>query len=142
MSDLIDKAYEIAVKEFKNKPFAFNRLWNELTKTEKISNQDKPKLIGGFYVDLLQDPRFVHVGDRNWRLRSTMKYEEWDKITQLMYGVKEYYEEGYEDLVEKQQEEKTTEEIGPDMSNEDNVSETVYLDSLLSTNIPEDEDNS
>lgn len=71
-----------------------------------------------------------------------MKYEEWDKITQLMYGVKEYYEEGYEDLVEKQQEEKTTEEIGPDMSNEDNVSDTVYLDSLLSTNIPEDEDNS
>ncbi|WP_027119778.1 DNA-directed RNA polymerase subunit delta [[Mycoplasma] testudinis] len=140
MSDLINKAYDIALKEFKDKPFAFTRLWSEVSKASKISKQEEPNLIGGFYVDLLQDPRFVHVGDRKWRLRTTMKYEEWDKISQSMYGVKEYYEEGYEDLVNKE-EDSMTEEIGPDMSNEDNVSDTSYVESLLSTNVPDDDEN-
>lgn len=141
MSDLMDYAYNIALTNYKDKPFAFNLIWKEVVKKAKISKDEEPNLVGAFYLDLLQDPRFVHVGERKWRLRITMKYDEWDKISQSMFGIKEYYEEGYEDF-QIQRENEPTEEIGPDMNNEDNVSDTSYVESLLNSDIPpEDEEN-
>lgn len=129
MSKLIDQAFSIAQTQFKNKPFDFTVLWNEVAKKNKISKDQEAELIGSFYVDLLQDLRFVHVGERKWRLRETMKYEEWDKISQSMFGIKEYYEEGYENIeVQKEVEDEFS---GPNMSNEDNTSDTNYVQNLL-----------
>ncbi|WP_052664002.1 DNA-directed RNA polymerase subunit delta [Mycoplasmoides alvi] len=104
MTSLIDKAYAIAQSQFKNKSFDFNALWKEIIKNAKISKDEESKIVGNFYIELLQDARFIHVGDRKWRLRETIKYGELDKISQSMFGGKEYYEEGYENFIPEKNE--------------------------------------
>lgn len=70
----------------------------------KISKQDEPNLISRFYQDFLEDPNFVYLGERNWKLRDFMKFDEWNKISQAMFVTKEIFEEGYEDLSNKKKE--------------------------------------
>lgn len=130
MQNIIDSAHEIALKHFKGKTFEFRALWKEVVKRNGINKDDEFKRLSSFYIDLMQDPRFVHVGDRRWRLRETMKHAEWEAISNSMFSTKEYFEEGYESFVP----EKTVEEEdGPDLSNEDNASEVNITQTLLDT---------
>ncbi|AAC71238.1 DNA-directed RNA polymerase subunit delta [Mycoplasmoides genitalium] len=99
--NLISQAKVIAEKQFKANPFSFETIWKEVVKHFKISKQDEPSLIGRFYQDFLEDPNFVYLGDRKWKLRDFMKFDEWNKISQSMFVTKEIFEEGYEDLSNK-----------------------------------------
>lgn len=129
-NNLIEQAFTIAQTHFKNKPFDFNSIWKEVVKKNKLSKDQEAEYVGAFYLDLLQDLRFVHIGDRKWKLRETMKYDEWDKISQSMFGIKDYYEEGYENFqIDKEKENDEYSEIN--MSNEDNMSDTNYVKNLL-----------
>ncbi len=140
MKHLIDEAFSIAQAQFKNRAFDFNALWKEVVKKTKMSKEQEHREIGNFYLQFLQDLRFVHIGDRKWRLRETMKYDEWDRISQSMFGVKEYYEEGYENFVpEKPREESEMDTIN--MSNEDNGSDTSYVQNLLDAETENQDDN-
>lgn len=141
MNNLIDQAYTIAQTQFKNRSFDFNTLWKEIVKHYKITKEEEPKIIGDFYTQLLQDFRFVHIGDRKWRLRETIKYSELDKISQSMFSGKEYYEEGYENFVPEKNENEELPTVH--MSNEDNVSDTTYVQNLLDndTEIIDDNDS-
>jgi DNA-directed RNA polymerase delta subunit len=59
---LIDLAYEIAQKEYKDGTFSFNQLYTQLNaKTNLESHQQS---IGEVYCELLQDPRFTYIGDK------------------------------------------------------------------------------
>lgn len=102
--DLISQAKEIAETQFKAEPFSFDAIWKEVVKHFKISKQDEPNLISRFYQDFLEDPNFVYLGERNWKLRDFMKFDEWNKISQAMFVAKEIFEEGYEDLSNKKKE--------------------------------------
>lgn len=65
---LITLAYEYALKNYKNKPFTFRQIWEELVKKAKLDKSER-ELAGQFYIDLLEDPRFIFVGGKKWRIR-------------------------------------------------------------------------
>lgn len=65
---LITLAYECALKNFKNKPFTFRQIWEELVKKAKLDKSER-ELVGQFYIDLLEDPRFIFIGGKKWRIR-------------------------------------------------------------------------
>lgn len=65
---LITLAYECALKNFKNKPFTFKQIWDELVKKAKLDKNER-ELVGQFYVDLLEDPHFIFIGNKKWRIR-------------------------------------------------------------------------
>ncbi|WP_036448540.1 DNA-directed RNA polymerase subunit delta [Mycoplasmoides pirum] len=141
MNNLIDQAFTIAQSQFKNRSFDFNALWKEVVKKNKFSKDEEAKVVGNFYLELLQDLRFVHIGDRKWRLRETMKYNEWDKISQSMFGIKEYYEEGYENFQPEKSDEDTLGLDTINMSNEDNISDTNYVQNLLDSETENHDDD-
>jgi DNA-directed RNA polymerase delta subunit len=58
---LIDLSYEIAKEEYGSKEFTFNKIYNSLT-SKPIANY--PQLsIGELYQEMLQDSRFIYVGN-------------------------------------------------------------------------------
>jgi DNA-directed RNA polymerase delta subunit len=59
---LIDLAYEIAQKEYKDGTFSFNQLYDQLN--AKANANSHQQSIGEVYCELLQDPRFTYIGDK------------------------------------------------------------------------------
>ncbi|QZX49116.1 DNA-directed RNA polymerase subunit delta [Mycoplasma sp. E35C] len=121
MASLIDKAYEVAQKNFKQKGFSFNDLWKLVAKEENLNKKDSQDLMGAFYTDLIQDTRFLYIGDYKWLIKSMMLHEERDKALDTLYNRQEYLEEGYEHI----KVEVEVDESAPEISNEDEGSSSI-----------------
>jgi len=67
---MIDVAYEFLAS--KKRPVAFDKLWQEVSKKTKVSN-DK---IAQLYSDMTLDGRFVSLSENKWDLKSRRKFEE------------------------------------------------------------------
>ncbi len=86
---LIDKAFVISESEFKDKPFSTSQLWKLLVKKMKLQHDNSDEYVN-FYVDLLQDPRFVAIGNDKWKLRNYVSKDEFDKLANSKYSNVEY----------------------------------------------------
>lgn len=80
----ITLAYELALKNYKNKSFTFMQIWKDLVKKCKFDEEEQ-KNISQFYIDLLQDKRFIFVGNKKWKIREFLKHDEIVKLENALY---------------------------------------------------------
>lgn len=80
----ITLAYELALKNYKNKPFTFMQIWKDLVKKCKFDEEEQ-KNISQFYVDMLQDKRFIFIGNKKWKIREFLKRDEIIKLENALY---------------------------------------------------------
>ena len=97
----ITLAYELALKNYKNKPFTFMQIWKDLVKKCKFDEEEQ-KNISQFYVDMLQDKRFIFIGNKKWKIREFLKRDEIIKLeAQLLpYVLKSVLEDKIFDIVD------------------------------------------
>ncbi|MDR2823168.1 MAG: DNA-directed RNA polymerase subunit delta [Mycoplasmataceae bacterium] len=127
----IDIIYE-AVKEKKNKPFTFDEVWKVLTKKGSGYKKEEPNLIGVVYTDLLQDSRFIYLGNKRWMLREYVSQREIANLQNALYDFnQEVTEEGFEKVAEEPNTDLPTKEI--ETGELDVEDEEVYED--IKTNI-------
>lgn len=88
----ITLAYELALKNYKNKSFTFMQIWKDLVKKCKFDKEEQ-KNISQFYVDLLQDKRFIFVGNKKWKIREFLKHDEIVKLENALYDFEQEDEE-------------------------------------------------
>ena len=88
----ITLAYELALKNYKNKSFTFMQIWKDLVKKCKFDEEEQ-KNISQFYVDLLQDKRFIFVGNKKWKIREFLKHDEIVKLENALYDFEQDGEE-------------------------------------------------
>ncbi|MDE6289352.1 MAG: DNA-directed RNA polymerase subunit delta [Ureaplasma sp.] len=98
-------AYEIAKKDFKNKEFNFNDLVNKVIDKAGISRNEFDDQIGDFYTNLLQDVRFVFLGNNQWALKENLKFADYQIKINSLYDfeqsdVVEDYEQNLLDSLE------------------------------------------
>jgi DNA-directed RNA polymerase delta subunit len=80
---LIDLAYEIALSDFGKENFTFDEIWKRLVKKSKPSNSDA---IGVLYSEMLQDYRFIFIGDNKWTLKENLTTGDIKKYKNALYG--------------------------------------------------------
>jgi len=115
---LVDLAYETAKEKFQKKHFTYSNLWTSLVKKVKLTEQEQQEDIGSLYVDILQDPRFIFLGNNTWRLREYLTREEIAMLENSLYD--------FAQDVELLNSYGKTEEDGEEIGLED--SEDEYLD--------------
>lgn len=101
---LIETTYEYAKDKFGKTPFTFKELFNNLLKNDPSIKESASDL----YIELLQDIRFISLGNQKWSLREYFTLSEINKITSSMFGLDEYYESDVEEFqppASKQEEE-------------------------------------
>ena len=82
---LVDIAYEQSKTKFEKKQFTFNNLWATLVKNAKLTEQEQKENMGSLYVDILQDPRFIFLGNNTWKLREFLTREEIAMLENSLY---------------------------------------------------------
>lgn len=110
---IIDKSYILAKNEFDSNEFTTSQLWKLISKKEKLENNADDSYIN-FYVDLLQDPRFVAIGNDKWKLREFVTISEFNKLSNSKYSNVEY-----NDSVNKDDEKIIEELIDEDIDEEE-----------------------
>ena len=85
---LITLAYELAKTKYKDKPFTFEKLWTELIKKAKL-DKDEQAIVGHVYTCMLQDHRFIFIGNSQWRVREFLNEEEIAALNHAMYDFKQ-----------------------------------------------------
>ena len=58
--ELNDVAYDIALKQFRDKTFSFNDLWLKVVSVSRIKKTEADEQVGEFYAEIMQDPRFIY----------------------------------------------------------------------------------
>ncbi|MBQ4209329.1 DNA-directed RNA polymerase subunit delta [bacterium] len=48
-------------------------------------DEEEQKNISQFYVDMLQDKRFIFIGNRKWKIREFLKHDEIVKLENALY---------------------------------------------------------
>ncbi len=130
--DLIDVAFECVLDYFKNKKpeatISFEEICDAVIKKTKISKTDFDKIIGSFYVDLMQDRRLIYLGNDSWNLKDRIKLDQYLKNLNSLYDYdsSQDVEDGYENMVNIEEESK---DIIDDDYNNDDVEENYSLDS-------------
>lgn len=81
---LITLAYELAKTKYKNKPFTFEHLWADLVKKAKL-DKDEQKNAGYVYTCMLQDRRFIFVGNKEWQIREFLTIEQQKEQSHKLY---------------------------------------------------------
>lgn len=92
----LDVAYE-AIKN-RGSAYPFLELWNEVSKKQEFTSEEKLNLLSQFYTNITLDGRFVNVGDNTWNLREKLRSD------QIKIEISEVYsdvDEGDDDLEEK-----------------------------------------
>ena len=137
--ELNDVAYDIALKQFGNKTFSFKELWTKVVSANRIKKAEADELIGEFYAEIMQDPRFVYCSNNTWKLVDFLSVNDTKNAENLLYNsvADDVYEEGYEQIkkpdesneeqLEENQREKTEEEIAAEFGF-DNEMEEAYND--------------
>ena len=133
--DLIDEAYKIATHDFKNKEFDFNVLCSKLIKKLDTTQDEFDKIVGSFYCDLLQDTRFIFIGNNKWSLKENLKIDEYRKYLHSLYDYStDVEEEGYDaDIIkakikeEQETEMNDVEDNDEDLENKSNDYSHTYV---------------
>lgn len=81
---IITLAYELAKTKYKNKPFTFDQLWADLIKKAKL-DKDEQKNVGHVYACMLQDHRFIFIGNHEWKVREFLKEAEQAALSHALY---------------------------------------------------------
>lgn len=121
---LIETTYEYAKDKFGKTPFTFKELFNNLLKKDPSIKESASDL----YIELLQDIRFISLGNQKWSLREYFTLSEINKITSSMFGLDEYYEsdiEGYQPPAPKHEEENDIADFLDEEDNEDLDSKVI-----------------
>lgn len=134
--ELNDIAYDIALKQFGKKTFSFNELWAKVVSVNRIKKSEAEELIGEFYAEIMQDPRFRYCTNNTWKLVDFMSVEEIKNTENLLYNnnfTNDVYEEGYEQVkkpnneneeeLSESQKVKTEEEIAAEFGFDDEIEE-------------------
>lgn len=88
---IITLAYELAKTKYKNKPFTFKELWTDLIKKAKL-DKDEQKIVGHVYTCMLQDHRFIFIGNHEWKIREFLKEEEQAALSHALYDFRQEQE--------------------------------------------------
>lgn len=88
---IITLAYELAKTKYKNKPFTFEQLWNDLVKKARLDEQEQ-KIVGHVYTCMLQDHRFIFIGNHEWKVREFLKESEQAALSHALYDFKQEQE--------------------------------------------------
>ncbi|MBQ0045332.1 MAG: DNA-directed RNA polymerase subunit delta [Mycoplasma sp.] len=88
---IITLAYELAKTKYKNKPFTFEQLWNDLVKKARLDAQEQ-KIVGHVYTCMLQDHRFIFIGNHEWKVREFLKESEQAALSHALYDFKQEQE--------------------------------------------------
>lgn len=81
---IITLAYELAKTKYKNKPFTFQQLWTDLVKKARLDAQEQ-KIVGHVYTCMLQDHRFIFIGNHEWKVREFLKEAEQAALSHKLY---------------------------------------------------------
>lgn len=114
VSELVDLAYKLASEHFKDQIFSFTSIWSKVWKS--ASNFSKEKVenwIGYFYVELLNDPRFIIFSFNKWRLKEFMDFDEVKKFEKTVISDESLFEEGYESYLNLEKSKKSI-EVAPE----------------------------
>lgn len=82
---LVDMAYSLAKEKYSNKKFSYPDLWKSLIKKTKLTEEEQQANNGSLYTDILQDPRFIFVGNKVWRLKEYITREEIAALENSLY---------------------------------------------------------
>lgn len=88
---IITLAYELAKTKYKNKPFTFEQLWADLVKKARL-DKDEQKIVGHVYTCLLQDHRFIFIGNHEWKVREFLKQDEQAALSHALYDFRQEQE--------------------------------------------------
>lgn len=88
---IITLAYELAKTKYKNKPFTFEQLWADLIKKAKLDAEEQ-KIVGHVYTCMLQDHRFIFIGNHEWKVREFLKEAEQASLSHALYDFKQEQE--------------------------------------------------
>ena len=89
---IITLAYELAKTRYKNKPFTFEQLWTDLIKKAKL-DKDEQQIVGHVYTCMLQDHRFIFIGNHEWKVREFLTEAEQIDLAHKLYDFKQEQEE-------------------------------------------------
>ena len=131
---LSDVAYDIAIKEFKDKTFSFKDLWSKIVSVSRMKKAEANDQIGEFYAEIMQDPRFIYCKNNNWKLKEFLSINDVKNTQNMLYSSgysDDFYEEGYEQVqntaeneeIDNIQREKTNEEIAAEFGFDDEIEE-------------------
>lgn len=101
--DLIDVTYEYMSQHFKkntnSKTLDFKTIANAVKREANVSDSEFNDKIGSYYVDLLQDNRFVFLGNDQWTLNELISNEVYKKNKNSLYNYNndEVFEEAYDE---------------------------------------------
>ncbi|RCT49049.1 DNA-directed RNA polymerase subunit delta [Ureaplasma parvum] len=86
---LVDIAYN-AIKNnkiYNKKTFRFDNIIDEIVKNRYVNLVEVNSQLGDLYTTLIQDTRFISIGDLEWNLRERLSLDEITKINNAMYEV-------------------------------------------------------
>lgn len=135
---IIDKAYLLAKSTFEDQDFSTSQLWKLVLKDENKENNDD---YVNFYVELLQDPRFVALGSDKWRLRDYVTVEEFNKLANSKYSNVEYSSEDRDDekVIDELIDEELEDDIIENNDDIDNSSDEYEEEESLDNEIEEED---
>lgn len=145
--DLVDVAYDFMVdylqKHGEEKTtLEFSEISKGIQKIIGMSDGEFNKLLGSLYVDLLQDGRFVYLGNDKWTLKDLISLELYNKNQNSLYNYEngtpftEVYDEDAlpDEMVNEDNEvyEENENEVSRDSFENDVNSELEYDDEVVS----------
>lgn len=131
--DLIDIAFECTLDYFKNKKvestISFQEICDAVMKKTNMSKSDFEKIIGTFYVDLMQDRRLIYLGNDSWNLKDRIKLDQYLKNLNSLYDYdsSKDVEDGYENMLNIEEDSKDI--IEDEYNSNDDVDDSYGLDS-------------
>ncbi|EDX53242.1 DNA-directed RNA polymerase subunit delta [Ureaplasma urealyticum] len=74
-------------KIYNKKTFSFDNIIDEIVKNSDVNLVEVNSQLGDLYTTLIQDTRFISIGDLEWNLRERLSLDEITKINNAMYEV-------------------------------------------------------
>ena len=90
---MIDLAYDLARTKYQKKAFTFNQLWKDLIKKVRLDVEEQ-EMVGIVYTQMLQDHRFIFIGNDEWKLREYLTVDEQNGLANKLYDFTPATEEG------------------------------------------------
>lgn len=119
---IITLAYELAKTKYKNKAFTFEALWKELTKKARL-DKDEQAQAGLVYATMLQDRRFIFVGNQQWQIREFLTQEEQNKFSNALFDFNLVVEEEGEEAKEAKKKQRLA-----SISDKEQAEQEMYYD--------------
>ncbi len=83
---IITLAYEMAKTKYGKKSFTFQQLWQDLIKKYKLDKEEQ-QTVAHVYTALLQDNRFIFIGNNLWKIKELLTYDEQKDFVNSSYDL-------------------------------------------------------